>query len=123
MPRERAHLDFGDDLDLSEFQPKTPEPKQKTDQKATTQKAIEEIGKSTGFVSREPQKQKKRRRVISPYKDQLNVKCRPEVKDLFQDIGERLVVHDHTTFERAIFALIEKEGYTDLAARYKDIVK
>jgi restriction endonuclease Mrr len=118
MPKERAHLDFGDDMDLSEFQPKRTEPKEKTDQKT-----IEEIGQSTGFVSREPQKQKKRRRVISPYKDQLNVKCRPEVKDLFQEIGERLVVHDHTTFERAIFALIEKEGYTDLAARYKDIVK
>ena len=48
------------------------------------------------------------------------MKYKEGVKALFQEMGDRLDVHDHTTFERALLALIEKEGYTDLATSFKD---
>ena len=32
------------------------------------------------------------------------------MRELFQEMGARLDVYDHTTFERAVLALIEKEG-------------
>ena len=45
------------------------------------------------------------------------------MKELFQDIGDYLDLRDHTTFERAILALLEKEGATDLLQKYRNITK
>lgn len=50
-------------------------------------------------------------------------KCRPQMRELFQNLSEHLDVYDHTTFERAILALIEKEGTEEHLSMYKDIVK
>lgn len=115
MGKERAHLNFNDDLDLSEFQPSKKVTKDKPDQKL-----VEEVAEQSGFPSRDPNK-KRRRRKPSPYVDQLNIRCRTEIKDIFQDLGELLDVRDHTTFEKAIKALIEKEGLNDLLTKYEKI--
>lgn len=117
MVKERAHLDLDDDLDVSSFKPV-----KKVDKKEIDIKAIEEIAEHSGFVSRK-HKSQRRRKPQSPFKNQLNLKCRDNMRELFQDIGERLGVHDHTTFEHALLALIEKNGYSDLLQRYKDITE
>ena len=119
MFKERAHLNLADEdeLDLSEFTPT-----QSKKQDIIDTKKIEEVAERSGFISRA---RKSRRRKIqeSPYKNQLNLKCRDGMKELFQAIGDRLVVHDHTTFELAILALIEKEDYKDLFQSYNEIKK
>lgn len=118
MGKERAHLNFNDDLDLSDFQPAKRAIKDKPDQKL-----IEKVAEQSGFPSRDPGKKQRRRRKPSPYIDQLNVRCRSGMKDIFQELGERLDVRDHTTFERALLALIEKEGLPDLEKQYDETVK
>jgi chromosomal replication initiation ATPase DnaA len=118
MGKERAHLNFDDDLDLSEFQPVTKEVKNKPDQKL-----IEQVAEQAGFPSRDPNKKQRRRRKPSPYIDQINIRCRAGMKDIFQDLGEYLDVRDHTTFEKAIKALIEKEGLADLKNKYEKVTQ
>lgn len=117
MAKERAHLNFDDDLDLSTFQPGSKTTKDKPDQKL-----VEIAAEQSGFPSRDPTKKQRRRRKPSPYIDQLNIRCRSGVKEIFQDLGERLDMRDHTTFEKAIQALLEKEGYADLTKKYKEII-
>ena len=116
MGKERAGLSL-DDIDLSEFQPTSQHQKEKPNQKL-----VEQVAEQAGFPSREAKK-KRRRRKPSPYIDQLNMRCRAGMKDIFQDLGERLDVRDYTTFEKAIRALIEKEGFTDLLKEYDEIKK
>lgn len=43
------------------------------------------------------------------------------MKPLFRELGDRLDVHDYTTFEQALLALIEKQGYTDLKEKFEEI--
>ena len=38
-------------------------------------------------------------------------------------MGDHLAVYDHTVFERALLALIEKEGTPEQLKVYKDIIK
>ena len=45
------------------------------------------------------------------------------MRELFQEMGAHLDVYDHTTFERAVLALIEKEGTAEQKKTYEDIVK
>lgn len=116
MAKERAHLDLSDDLDVSEFLPLK---KERTQEIET--KTLEKVAEQSGFVSRK-HKSQRRRRPQSPYKTQLNVKCREEMKDLFQDIGNELDFHDRTTFEQALLALIEKYELSELLKRYREIV-
>ena len=117
MGRERAGLNLNEDLDLSGFAPKIrPRPKSEEENHA-----IKQAAEQSGFTSREPKM--RRRKPSSPYKIQLNLKVRDGIKELFQDVGERLHVHDKTAFERALLALIEKEQQSDLLQRYRDIVK
>ncbi|MCB1715957.1 MAG: hypothetical protein KDK04_01765 [Candidatus Competibacteraceae bacterium] len=116
MSKERAHLDLDDNLDLSEFAPKT-----QKDHGRPDPKALETVAEQSGFVSRENKRRRKRQR--SPYQAQLNLKCREAVKAMFQEIGDRLDIYDHTTFEQALLALIEKEGYSDLEVRFKELTK
>lgn len=117
MVKERAHLNLDDDLDISEFQPV-----HKPDHRQTDLKTIEKVAEQSGFVSRK-HKSQRRKKPQSPFRNQLNLKCRDDIKELFQDLGERLGVHDHTTFEKALLSLIEKNGYDDLLQRYKEITK
>jgi hypothetical protein len=117
MGKERAHLSFDDDFDVSEFQPAKKEGQGEVDKKT-----IEKVAEESGFISR-VNKTRRRKRPQSPFKNQLNLKCRDNKQELFQDIGDYLDVRDHTTFERAILALLEKEGATDLLQKYRDITK
>lgn len=117
MGKERAHLSLEDDFDVSEFQPSEREGKGEIDKKI-----IKKVAEESGFPSRE-NKARRRIKQQSPFKNQLNLKCRDNMKELFQDIGDYLDLRDHTTFERAILALLEKEGATDLLQKYRNITK
>ena len=125
MPNhERASLGFDDEdkpqenqIDLEDLIGAAEQPKPTPQQ----QKALVEEGAKHGFVSREPRK----RRRVSPYTAQFGGKCREGMKALFQDIGEHLGCYDTETLEKAILALIEKEGLhnKDIGKRYKELVK
>ncbi len=117
MGKERAHLNLDDDFDVSEFHPT-----KKKENEEVDKKTIERVAEKSGFISRV---NKARRRKIpqSPFKNKLNLKCRDNMKELFQDIGEYLNTRDHTTFEHAILALLEKEGTPNLLQQYRDITK
>ena len=117
MTKERAHLNLSDDLDISEFIPVKKEKNREIEIKT-----LEKVAEQSGFVSRK-NKSQRRRKPQSPFKNQLNLKCRDGIKELFQDIGEQLGVHDHTTFEQALLALIEKNDLKDLLQGYKEIIK
>lgn len=117
MGKERAHLSLDDDLDISEFQPA-----KKADHNDNDLKELEKVAEHYGFVSRK-HKSQRRRKPRSPFRNQLNLKCRDNIKELFQDLGEQMGIHDHTTFELALLALIEKNGSEELLQRYRDITK
>lgn len=117
MSKERAHLNLADDnLDLSGFAPKEGKNRERPDPKT-----IEIIAEQSGFTSRVGKRRRKRQR--SPYQAQLNLKCREDIKTLFQELSDRLDVHDRTTFEQALLALIEKQEYFDLKARFRELTK
>lgn len=116
MSKGRAPLNFDDDLDLSGFVPKQEKKRERPDPRT-----FETVAEQSGFISREPKRRRKRQR--SPYQAQLNLKCRWSIKMLFQELGDRLDVHDHTTFEQALLALIEKKGYSDLEAQFRELTK
>ena len=80
----------------------------KVAQKRATNKRIVEVAKESGFTSREPKKMG--RPVSSPYQAQFGGRCRPGMKPLFQEISAALKCDDTETLERAIEALLEKEG-------------
>jgi len=82
------------------------------------QEAIMKVGKTQGFVSRQPMK----RRRISPYQAQFGGKCRAGMKALFQEVADRLRIHDTQALELAIQALIEKNGYDDLSVEYQKLI-
>ncbi len=116
MPKERAHLDLSEDLDLSDFAPV-----KKEKQRDIDLKVLEKVAEESGFVSRK-NKNQRRRKPQSPYTNQLNVKCRVGIKELFQDIGAELAIHDHTAFEEALVALMEKYKFEELLDRYNEII-
>lgn len=120
MAKEREALnlfsdasDISDEIDLEELTKKPSQPKQ------IGKAQLEEIAKQTGFVSRLPRKKRSR----TKYTAQLNVKIREGVKPLFQELGGHLDIFDHETFERAMLALIEKEGTKEQLARFKELTK
>jgi len=122
MGKERAPLDVDgisdDSIDLSDFQPQPSNSAEKPDQVL-----VEAIAEQSGFPSRDPTKKKRRRRKPSPYTDQVGIKCRQGMRDIFQDLGERMDIRDHTTFEKALLALIEKENFSDLLSEYEALTK
>lgn len=79
---------------------------------------VEKVAEKSGFVSRQP---RKRRRLESPYQYQCNLKTREGIKEIFQEIGMRKQIFDHSTFEKAVLALLEKEGMDDLISQFKRI--
>lgn len=119
--RERPKLDLGDDLDLSDFEIEV-SPSERVIPSAAE---VEEVSKNAGFPSRSAAKKitRRRRRKISPFQDQIGIKCRNGMKELFQELGDVMDTHDHTTFETAIQALLEKKGYDDLLRRFKRVTE
>jgi hypothetical protein len=121
MTKTRTPLNFDDDDILSMASQPLIKPKIPPEQ-------IKEVANQSGFFSRQPQSQdivhdisNRRRRKISPYNSQLGIKVRPEIKEIFQNISDTLRIHDCSTFELAILALIEKENYSQLLEKYKKI--
>lgn len=121
MTKIRTPLNFDDDDILSMASQPLIKPK-------VTPEQIKEVANQSGFFSRQPQLQDivnditiRRRRKISPYNSQLGIKVRPEIKEIFQNISDTLGIHDCSTFELAILALIEKENYNQLLEKYKKV--
>lgn len=117
--QKRASLGLIDDdenggIDLAEFAGMTKK-KEVTDKDF---KAILKAGEKTGFVRRLPVRRRK-----SPYTTQFGGKCREGMKPLFQELAARLDLYETQALERAILALIEKEGFEDLKAQYTELVK
>lgn len=122
--RPKVNLD-DDDLDLSDFGVPKQEPE--TSPVEPTAAQVKEVSEKAGFPSRSAKKPAQRRnrgrRKLSPFQDQIGIKCRTDMKELFQDLGDELGTYDHTTFERAIHALIVESGNKSLLARYEKITK
>lgn len=123
MTKTRIPLNFDDDDILSMASQPLIKPK-------VTPEQIKEVANKSGFFSRQPQLQKvdhdianRRRRKISPYNAQLGIKVRPEIKEIFQNISDTLGIHDCSTFELAILALLEKGNYSQLLDKYKQITE
>lgn len=123
MTKTRIPLNFDDDDILSMASQPLIKPK-------VTPEQIKEVANKSGFFSRQPPLQKvdhdianRRRRKISPYNAQLGIKVRPEIKEIFQNISDTLGIHDCSTFELAILALLEKGNYSQLLDKYKQITE
>lgn len=117
--QQRASLGLDDEkeqIDLEELTGTAHRPPPTAEQ----QQQIMEAGAASGFVCREPTPRRRRRR--TPYTTQFGGKCREGMKLLFQEVADRLELHDTQTLEAAILALIEKEGFNDLKQRYKGLV-
>jgi hypothetical protein len=129
MVKQRASLDLDlDDDILSIASQPSIKPKMNSEQ-------IKEIAHQSGFFSRQPQKSSpapqqspennftpRRRRNISPYHAQLGIKVRPEIKEIFHTISDLMGIHDCSTFELAILALLEKNNQKKLIEKYNKIV-
>ena len=121
MGKQRAALDFASDsetVDIEELAGKSRKGKHVVDPET-----LQRVAEQSGFPSRENARKTLRRRKKSPYTMQLGLKVRPAMRELFQEMGAHLDVYDHTTFERAVLALIEKEGTTEQKKTYEGIVK
>lgn len=122
MGEQRASiLDFEDDEDFARELVEViskPEPTKPT----VNPKDIEAVARKSGFTNRQPPEPTRRRRKKSPFTEQLGIKVRPGMKEIFQDLGEIIGGYDHTIFERAILALIKQEKGTEaLAQRYEEL--
>lgn len=108
----RAPLDF-DDIDIAELT--------SSKAKRLSEKEQHEIyagSEKIGFVSRQGSRKR-----VSPYTSQFGGKCRDGMKQLFQTVATRMNLYDTEALELAILALIEKEGFADLKAKYEDLTK
>jgi hypothetical protein len=104
MSGERASV-FGDDLDLSSFQPKAP----------ARAKEVREVAERAGFTSREPQAEaspepvrREQRRYRTGRNVQLNLKVRQEDMDAFYALADQEGIVLGEAFARAIVAWKEK---------------
>lgn len=110
-------------LSLDDF-PIDATPKSKPDPKD-----VRDLSEKAGFPSREPKKTiddgaandgeiitrrrkstKRMGRPRTPYTDQISTKARPDVKEIYQEIGAELGLYDHTVFEKAVRALLVEQG-------------
>lgn len=114
MDNKRASFDLDDVLDIGLLGNAS------RNNESVDYKDLEKVAAESGFVKRIPQKRQNRRK-RSPYTEQLGIKIRPLIKEIFQEIGEKLSIYDHTTFELAILALIEKENDQELIKKYKTV--
>lgn len=100
MSGERASV-FGEDLDLSEFQPKPP----------ARAKDVRELAEKAGFTSREPpvdptleQGRREHRRYRTGRNIQLNLKVRQEDMDAFYALADSEGIVLGEAFARAVAA-------------------
>jgi hypothetical protein len=114
--RASLNLDYDKTVDIGEFSKKKPSQKNVV----IDPSIIKEVAEQSGFVSRQPSKKRKQRR-RSPYTVQTNFKTRPGMKELIQEVGERLNAYDQEVIEFAINALLEKEDLADLVSRFQEI--
>ena len=88
---------------------------------------VEAVAENLGFTHRQQPAKKaparRNRRKKSPFTEQLGVKVRPGMREIFQDLGELIGEYDHTTFERALLALIKEEGAKDILNKLKKLTK
>ena len=89
---------------------------------------IKEVSTKSGFPSRSgkstaPVKQPRRRRKKSPYTEQLGVRVRPAVKDVYYELSDQIGGLDQETFEKAVLALIEKQGTKELLDKYNKAIR
>ncbi|BBL77548.1 hypothetical protein [Methylomagnum ishizawai] len=115
---ERTRLDF----ELEEIPSLRGLGSDKPEPTPEQEKRMIEEGEKLGFVDRQP-REKRSRRIRSPFTEPLGIRVRPGIKELFQDLGAHLGVYDHTTFEKALLALIEKEGTPEQKERLKLLLK
>lgn len=114
--------------------------KPKPEKPKVNAQAVEAVAKSVGFTSRQQPTEKsieettteittrgtriRHRRKKSPYTEQLGIKVRPGIREIFQDLGGLLSEYDHTTFERALHALIKQEkGTKELEKEFLELTK
>ncbi len=107
MSGERASV-FGDDLDLSDFQPKPP----------ARAREVREVAEKVGFTSREPQAvslepapepvRREQRRYRTGRNVQLNLKVRQEDMDAFYALADQEGIVLGEAFARAVVAWKEK---------------
>lgn len=102
MSSDRASV-FGDDLDLSSFQPKPPAPARQ----------VREVAEKAGFTSREPQHtpepalepaKREQRRYRTGRNVQLNLKVRQEDIDAFYALADQEGIVLGEAFARAVGA-------------------
>lgn len=121
MGNKRAELDFNDDTETVHIEELAG--KGRINKNTVDPSSVQQVATKSGFPSREGVIRTRRRRKKSPFTMQIGLKCRPEMRDLFQAMSEHLDLYDHTTFERALLALIEKEGRPEHLETYKDIIR
>ena len=107
MSGERASV-FGDDLDLSDFQPKPP----------TRARDVRDVAERAGFTSREPQAapsepspdpiKREQRRYRTGRNVQLNLKVRQADLDAFYALADQEGIVLGEAFARALLAWKEK---------------
>lgn len=107
MSGDRASV-FGDDLDLSGFEPKPP----------ARAKEVREVAERAGFTSREPQApssnlasepiRREQRRYRTGRNVQLNLKVRREDMDVFYALADQEGIVLGEAFARAVVAWKEK---------------
>ena len=118
MGNTRQSLGLEERIDLEELTKiDTRKPEITEDQK----KDLYQGGEKLGFGSRMPTKRRGRKK--SPYTIAKGVKIREGMPELFIELAEHLGLQDNQTFERAILALIEKEGTDALLQRYRNITE
>ena len=110
-------IDEDDDLDISSLVRN----KKATLNRGNEAQAVKESAESSGFTSR-PISKKRRKGRKSPYTEQKGIKVRPEMKELFEDVADNLDFRDHTLFEMALLALLEKRKMREEVKRYKAIL-
>lgn len=116
MAKTREHISLEDDqIDLEELTTPPQAPPS-----AEEYRRMQKAGEQFGFVDRSAKIKKPR--IRSPYVIQHNSKMRIGMKELLADLTARIgAKSDQETLERAILALIEKEGYSDLEAKYTEL--
>ncbi len=120
MSNNRISLGLGGDseqIDLEELTATPPTHKPTLEQ----QKKMEKEGEKLGFISRQSRRRPVKKR--SPYTVQSNLKTRVGMKELLQNISDRLEIYDQETLELALLALIEKERLNDFLKQYNELVK
>jgi len=121
MSNKRANLDFGTNENSESINIEELIESKGAKKSSVDINELKKVSEQSGFISRESKK--RRVRPSSPHIIQVNLKTRDGVKDIFQEAGARLGTFDHTTFENALLALLEKEKMVDLSKELKSLIE